>query len=383
MSEDASAAPRYLERADFDRLLEALAARGYTVIGPRVEGGAIVYDELSTSAELPIGWGDEQEGGHYRLRRRGDAALFGYNLGPSAWKRHLHAPRVKLLEAARDADGRLRFERVPAPQPRRAFLGVRACELAAIGVQDRVLVDGAHVDPHYAARRESLFLVAVNCGQAAATCFCTSMETGPRVQGGHDLALTELLDASRHGFLVEAGSDAGAALLEALPTRAADAADIAAAGAAVANAAAGQVRQMAQAGIRDALYDRLEHPRWDEVASRCLSCANCTMVCPTCFCTTVEDVTDLSGEHAERWRRWDSCFTLDFTHLHGGPARTSAKSRYRQWLTHKLAGWHDQFGESGCVGCGRCITWCPVGIDITEEVAALRALPDPSANGAS
>ncbi len=383
MSEDASAAPRYLDRADFDRLLEALGARGYTVIGPRVEGGAIVYDELSTSAELPIGWGDEQEGGHYRLRRRGDAALFGYNLGPSAWKRHLHAPRVKLLEAARDADGRLRFERVPAPQPRRAFLGVRACELAAIGVQDRVLVDGAHVDPHYAARRESLFLVAVNCGQAAATCFCTSMQTGPRIRSGHDLALTELIDATRHGFLVEAGSAAGAALLDALPTRAAGAADIAAAEAAVANAASGQVRQMAQAGIRDALYERLEHPRWDEVASRCLSCANCTMVCPTCFCTTVEDVTDLSGDHAERWRRWDSCFTLDFTHLHGGPARTSAKSRYRQWLTHKVAGWHDQFGESGCVGCGRCITWCPVGIDITEEVAALRAVPDTSASGAS
>ena len=381
MSNAASAGPRYLERADFDRLLEALAARGYTVIGPRVEAGAIVYDELATSAELPIGWGDEQDGGRYRLRRRGDAALFGYNLGPATWKRFLHAPRVKLLEAVRDADGRLRFERVPAPQPRRAFLGVRACELAAIGVQDRVLVGGEHVDPHYAAQRESLFLVAVNCGQAAATCFCASMQTGPRAHSGHDLALTELIDAQRHAFLVEAGSVAGAELLEELPTRAASADEVASATAAVTRAATGQVRHMEQAGIRDALYDELEHPRWHDVANRCLSCANCTMVCPTCFCTTVEDVTDLSGDHAERWRRWDSCFTLDFTHLHGGPARTSAKSRYRQWLTHKLAGWHDQFGESGCVGCGRCITWCPVGIDITEEVGALRAAPEPSASG--
>ena len=106
---------------------------------------------------------------------------------------------------------------------------------------------------------------------------------------------------------------------------------------------------------------------------RCLTCGNCTMVCPTCFCTTTEDVTDLTGDHAERWRHWDSCFDLDFSYLHGGPCAPRARSRYRQWLTHKLGTWHDQFGSSGCVGCGRCIVWCPVGIDITEEAHALRA----------
>ena len=81
----------------------------------------------------------------------------------------------------------------------------------------------------------------------------------------------------------------------------------------------------------------------------------------------------LYGARAERWRKWDSCFTLDFSYIHGGSVRTSAAARYRQWLSHKLATWIDQFGSSGCVGCGRCITWCPVGIDITEEVAAIRA----------
>ncbi|MBF0393567.1 MAG: 4Fe-4S dicluster domain-containing protein, partial [Alphaproteobacteria bacterium] len=116
-----------------------------------------------------------------------------------------------------------------------------------------------------------------------------------------------------------------------------------------------------------------EHPRWDEVAKRCLTCGNCTMVCPTCFCTTVDDVTDLGGTRTERVRSWDSCFTLDFSYIHGGSVRNEGSSRYRQWITHKLSSWHDQFGSSGCVGCGRCITWCPVGIDITEEVGAIRA----------
>ena len=131
-------------------------------------------------------------------------------------------------------------------------------------------------------------------------------------------------------------------------------------------------RRMNTSVIRELLYNNLENPHWDEVATRCLNCANCTMVCPTCFCTTVQDVTDLTGKHAERWRKWDSCFSTEFSYIHGGSIRTSAKSRYRQWLVHKLASWHDQFGTSGCVGCGRCITWCPVGIDITEEANAFR-----------
>jgi ferredoxin len=99
------------------------------------------------------------------------------------------------------------------------------------------------------------------------------------------------------------------------------------------------------------------------------------MVCPTCFCASVQETTDLSGEQVDRRRQWDSCFNFDFSYLNGGVVRDQVRSRYRQWLTHKLATWWDQFGLSGCVGCGRCITWCPVGIDLTQEVAALREQP--------
>jgi len=250
---------------------------------------------------------------------------------------------------------------------------VRACEVAAIARQDRIFMGGAYRDAGYAARRRNAFIVAVNCTEAGSTCFCASMGTGPHVQAGFDLALTELLDDNRHDFLVQAGSPAGAALLATLPGRVTEGADLAASAVGKARAEAQMGRKLETKGLKEALQANPTHSRWDEVATRCLSCANCTMVCPTCFCTTVTDVSDLTGTGFARERHWDSCFTLDFSYLHGGAVRQSGAARYRQWLTHKIASWIDQFGESGCVGCGRCITWCPVGIDLTEEAAIIAA----------
>jgi ferredoxin len=360
-----------IERADFGQLFAALQARGYRVLGPTVRAGAITYDELDSVADLPEGWTDGQAGGHYRLKRRDDSALFGYALGPQSWKQFLHPPRQRLWQAERTASG-IAVTEEPVETPKWAFLGVRACELQAIAIQDRVFLEGSYADPHYAARRADVFIVAVNCGQAGATCFCASMGTGPQATTGYDLALTEVLTAERHIFVVEVGSGAGAEVLAAVPHRRAQIADQLAAQAVVAEAAAHMGRTLDTGGLKELLYRNADHPRWDEVAARCLSCGNCTQVCPTCFCTSVEDVTDLTGQHAERQRRWDSCFTMDFSYIHGGSVRPSPKARYRQWMTHKLASWYDQFGTSGCVGCGRCITWCPVGIDITEEARAIR-----------
>ena len=256
--------------------------------------------------------------------------------------------------------------------PKYAFLGVRACELKSIGIQDRVLIEGAYVDQVYRERRASVFLIAVQCTQAASTCFCTSMDTGPRSTSGFDLALTEIDD----GFEVESASEQGSAVLNKLDHQPATLTQTRLAAAQRKRAVDQIRRRMDTDGIRDLLMNNLEHPRWDRVAERCLSCANCTMVCPTCFCSTVAEVTDLQGEHVERERTWDSCFNQDFSYIAGGPVRNNTRSRYRQWLTHKLASWHDQFDSSGCVGCGRCIAWCPVGIDLTEEVALIRSEPN-------
>ena len=370
----ATHAASMLTLPQLDQIIALLQSRGYQVIGPAVRDGAIIYDVVEKISDLPVGWTDEQEAGHYRLQRRNDEALFGYAVGPQSWKKYLHPAEVRLMTAERSGQS-FRILNNDAPPPRRAFLGVRACELAAIAVQDRVLKGDQYVDPIYAARRDGTFILAVQCTQAASTCFCTSMNTGPRAQGGYDLALTELVEPGRHEFVVEAGSDAGREILAELTLSPTPDAVYREAETAVEHTASQMKRRMDTTGIRELLYTNFDHPRWDNVAQRCLTCANCTMVCPTCFCTTVEDVTDVTGTHAERWRKWDSCFTQDFSYIHGGSVRSSVKSRYRQWMTHKLASWIDQFGSSGCVGCGRCIAWCPVGIDITEEVRAIRDSP--------
>ena len=362
-----------LAASDLAKLIEALVRKGYEVVGPTVRDGAIVYDQVESVEDLPAGWTDEQAPGHYRLKRRDDDALFGYVVGPQSWKKYLHPAEVRLWSAERQ-NGTFRIlNNETKPKAPRAFLGVRACELAAIGVQDRVLLEDRYRDAIYGARRSGAFLIAVQCTQSAPTCFCASMGTGPGVSADSpvDLVLTELLGPGGHRFLVKASSERGAEVLAELQTTPAQDSDLLEAEEGVKNAAK-QSRSIDNNGIKELLYQNFEHPRWDNVASRCLTCANCTMVCPTCFCTNVEDTSDVTGDHAERWRRWDSCFTQSFSYIHGGSVRTSTKARYRQWMTHKLASWIDQFGSSGCVGCGRCITWCPVGIDITEEVRALR-----------
>jgi ferredoxin len=371
---------RTLARSEVDALLAAITADGYRLIGPRRRDGAIVCDEIASAADLPAGYRDVQAPGSYRLERRDDEALFGYVVGPHSFRRLFHVPEERLVRLRRKGAS---FESLPvddAPPRKLALIGARACEISALGVQDAVFRDGDVADPRYSARRSDVLVVAVSCNEPGGTCFCASMDTGPVPRGGYDLSLTELLPDERggHRFVVAVGSEAGARLLATVTTEEVTAQDGARCTTLAAAAAAAMGRKLDTDGIKEALYAAAEHPQWEKVADRCLSCTNCTLVCPTCFCSRVDDTTSLDGQVAERTRRWDSCFSLDYSYMHGGPARSSVGARYRHWLTHKLASWHDQFGSSGCVGCGRCITWCPAGIDITEEVAAIRAEPEAS-----
>ncbi|TWU50547.1 Anaerobic sulfite reductase subunit A [Rubripirellula tenax] len=360
-------AVRFLARDDLQSLIECLVDSGYDVIGPTIAQQAIVYRSVRNVTELPLGWTDHQEPAVYRLNEDPSERMFRFNSSPDSWKRFFFPASSEIGTATLTDDG-WQFETPTASTPRYALLGVRACDLAAIAVQDRIFRDNDYVDTAYRRRQEAAFIVAVNCGTAASTCFCTSMGTGPQCNAGYDLLMTEIND----GFSIESGSDRGAEVLEGLNTIELKTSQAEEAAAEIQNARDSITKRFDTEGVHDLLLNNLEHANWAAVAERCLSCANCTMVCPTCFCSTVDEVANLSNTEVTRVRQWDSCFNIDFSRTAGGVVRDDTRSRYRQWLTHKLATWKDQFDVSGCVGCGRCITWCPVGIDLTAEVAALR-----------
>lgn len=367
----------FLRRSDFGALIDELREDGHVVLGPKIDQDAIVYDEITSADDLPVGWRDEQAPGRYRLARRADDRLFGYAVPPTAWKRFLFPPR-RGRAIASASRGQVRFAALDPPAQATALLGARGCEVAALGVQDRVFQDGPHTDGHYRSARERAFVVAVQCTDPAGTCFCTSMDTGPEVRSGFDLRLTEIDD----GFVVEAGTDAGHRLLERLPCAAATDDQAGAARFAVKRARTlidTENPRVDAVTVAATLATRPNHTRWRDVAERCLACTNCTLVCPTCFCSRDVLVSNLTSADTETERRWDSCFTLGFADVAGGNFRTKVQHRYRQWLTHKFSNWWHQFGTTGCVGCGRCIVWCPVAIDVRDEVEAIAEDTEPAA----
>jgi len=371
------------EKPQLQGVIDRLRALGYRVVGPTVRDAAVVFDELESIEQLPIGYIDIQDAGRYRLEKSDEHGWFDHVVGPHSLKNYLFPPRDTILEGRRE-EGKWQMAAPENGEPPIAVIGARSCDLHALDVLDRVFLNKDYQDPYYAARRKELLIVAVNCGRAAATCFCHSMKTGPAVKHPTDLSLTE----TSSGFTIEIGSERGSEIIRAIDWSPCTMAEVREAEA-IPQRLLEQMRQRESMtsengdeeipgrslnvhGVRELLLKNLDHPHWDNVAERCLACANCTMVCPTCFCSSVEEVTDLSGDEFQRERVWDSCFTVEHSKMGHGAVRDTIKSRYRQWLTHKLATWHDQFDTSGCIGCGRCITWCPVGIDLTREVAAIR-----------
>lgn len=357
-----------IRKPAFDTLLTNLRGSGFQTIGPRIKESALVYAPIDGLADLPQGMISEQDGGHYRLKPSGNPRYFDMTPGAQSWKQFLFPPRSELFKLMKETGG-WREEALSQEPPRVAFIGVRPCDLAAIEIQDKVFIRSDFTDPIYKRRRENIFILAVDCLHPGDTCFCASMGTGPAANTGFDLKLIELDDV----FLIEVGTQAGLDAMHDLTVEALSDDWQQAATLGLSEAAASMGRELPDAhGIPSLLLNNLEHPRWKQVAARCLSCTNCTQVCPTCFCWDVEDATSLDGNTTQRTRVWDSCFNPAYSGQAGGNIRPTTTSRYRQWLTHKMGSWEQQFGTSGCVGCGRCITWCPAAIDITEEIKAIR-----------
>ncbi|AHE68020.1 hypothetical protein Loa_02483 [Legionella oakridgensis ATCC 33761 = DSM 21215] len=362
--------PQFLPYERFQELLHVLQQSGFSCIGPQVRDNAIVYDVIHHTEQLPWGWRDRQLPGDYTLECCDERQAFAWSNGPQALKPLLFKPRETVWRVVRDAKGRLQFEAHQPKEPPMAVIGVRSCDLVALAIQDKVFMAGNHQDARYRERREQLFVVAVNCSHSSSNCFCVSAGTGPGVKSSFDVLMTEVDD----GFVVQSGSERGARILNHLQLSQAALGQWEKACQQTQQAADQQTKRIPldnKRGLRDLLFANLGHPRWEEVAERCLSCGNCTQVCPTCFCHSESDKPSLDGSVSEHQREWDSCFTDGHSYLGGHPIRGHTSQRYRQWLTHKVGSWFDQFDSSGCVGCGRCVTWCPVGIDITEELAAI------------
>lgn len=362
-------------RVGLDMLVRVLTADGFRVVGPVERNGGIEYAEITSGDDLPTGVRSEQQPGRYRLHHEG-ALRFAFTPGADSWKQFVLPAHQEVLRVRR-TDGSFAVTRPELPSAPLAIIGARDCELRALAILDRVELDPEHPDPRYAARRAGMFVVAVTCSHPADTCWCTSMGGGPRPEADYDLLLTEV-DAGPgdHRLVVQSGSERGDSVLARLDGVDATETDLQAAAAVATNAAAAIAPRIDGASLPQRLAGRDQHAHWDDVAARCLSCGNCTMVCPTCFCSTFEDHTGLTDDgsaavESVRTQQWASCFQLDHSYLGGHPVRSTTAARYRQWLTHKLQTWPTQFGTAGCVGCGRCSTWCPAGIDLPAEAAAL------------
>lgn len=359
-----------LEHASLKEVLDILKSRGYTIVGPKVRASAMVLDTLESLDELPLGWQDRQAPGDYTVSKLTGVGFFQHSCGPHSWKRYLYPPHMQLFKMVLDDRG-IRPEHTQRPTVAYAFLGMRACDLKALSILDRVLAEQTWPDPYYQAIRNSLFIIAVNCLKAGGTCFCAAMGAGPRADTGYDIVLSEICEPDRHGLIAEPGSRRGAELLSVVNCHPASPSEVAYIRR-LSDETAATMRGMINLSNAASLFGaHFEHPHWLMLEQRCLACGNCTLVCPTCFCHAVSEAESLDGHEAERLRIWDSCFSRTFSYIHGGSIRRAVASRYRQWLCHKLSTWQEQFGIPGCVGCGRCRTWCPAGIDLIEEFGLL------------
>lgn len=364
----------FLPHSQLQTLIQTLQHAGFTCVGPQVRDNAIVYDTLMHANQLPWGIRDHQLPGEYKLEQIAENKAFSWANGPQAIKPILFKPNETVWRVSRNADGKISFQPHSAKEKPVAIIGARACDLAGMRIQDKVFMPEKNTanksDVRYQHRREQLFIIAVNCTYSSHNCFCVSAGTGPHVRDSFDILMTELDD----GFVVKAGSESGQAILTPLTLKKASDAQCEEANKETEHAANRQTKRIPldnSRGLRDLLFSNLDHPQWEKVAERCLSCGNCTSVCPTCFCHSESDKPALDGSSSEHTREWDSCFSAGHSYLSGKVLRNDTRKRYRQWLTHKVGSWFDQFDTSGCIGCGRCITWCPVGIDITEELAAI------------
>lgn len=334
----------------------------HQVIGPVEQKWAVNLAPVSSASALATGVGAEEKRASYRLTREpGNSDLSGARPMNSP-KSFNFLSREPLLTAER-INGETRFETPAIETRKKAFFGLHSCDIAGLFVMDRTF-SKRYGDPAYDSRRENTLVIGVGCSKPGANCFCSTFDTGPDLKSGFDIGLTWLGDK----YLVEVATEAGERIVSALPKEPAGPDAMRERDKKTADARRSMTKAFDLKKALTVLNDNYDHPYWNEPSERCLSCGNCINVCPTCYCYRVVDETSLDGKTATRTRVWDACQHLEFSAVHGGNFRPERVDRIRQWVNHKINWTIEQYGVSGCVGCGRCITWCPTAIDITEPV---------------
>jgi ferredoxin len=326
--------------ADIRPVLERLAAGG-KLVAPVAEAGGFAFRRVGQAEKVRLDF---------------------YNTAESP--KDLFFPQSEVLFSY-DAAGIA----VPEPAGEQVLLGIRPCDLAALPLLDRVFGEGPFRDPGYLARRERTVLVAVACDRPRASCFCTSFGLSP----GHVAGADMVLYPDEGGYLVRAQTEAGEALMAEWPGEAVAPGEAEAVAARYRSMETPLGRRIRLEGVAEALDGMFDHPMWEQIAARCLSCGICTYTCPTCHCFQLTD--EAKGEAGKRVRCWDSCMFPEFTRMAGGHnPRPDKKARVRQRFMHKLNYFVRRWEEYLCVGCGRCVESCPVGLDIAYVIEAVQGV---------
>jgi len=361
---------KFLSYKNLQRLFDTLLDQGFDLNGPAVKNNSIQYVPINLTEQLPWGVQDKQDLSIHELKVVDDSKCFQWSNGASSAKSHLFKQDVTLWKVLKDEDTqKLEFVQEKIKAKPVALFGLKSCDLEAIKIQDKTLLHGKFVDDIYQNYRKNLFAIGVNCVYASSNCFCKSLNTGPEIKTDvAELILTEIKD----GFLVEYISERAKGILavdewvDVSPGMVSEAKTLK-------NQANDQHKSIPLAEIRSANMHRgsKDADLWNSFMGDCTSCGTCTQVCPTCFCHKTEELPSFDEDESEHIRMWDSCFNESHGYTNGINHRPDLLSRYQMWMMHKFSEWQRQFGVSGCVGCGRCMSWCPVGIDVTDGVNKL------------